>query len=130
MKFRLVARVFFERETERKKLPPELNNCPTECPNSPRYYDAKRFKFCEGCPHRLERENFKAECGQAVSDTLGQVKFDFEKTVSVFYQMRNLEEVAADKISVRTAAHLSVYRSEKNRAEAIKEAERKANQPK
>lgn len=122
MMFRLVARVFFEREEERRKLPAEISNCPTECPNAPKYYDPRRSKQCVDCPHRIEKENFKLQAEDTIFEIMGKRKFDFDKILNVFYQIRSLEDVANQKYSVKSGIFLGVYFQEKNRAEKLRES--------
>lgn len=123
MSLRIVARVFFERAENRATIPPELSNCPTECVNSARYFDINRRKPCDICPHKKERDAFKAQAIETVLEMTGK-HFDFDKTLSAFYQIRNMEETTSDKISVKSAVMRGVYFSEKNRSERIKDAER------
>lgn len=126
MIFRLLCRVYFDREESRRQLPPELNNCPVECVNSDRYYNPHRARYCDTCPHKLERDSFKEQVETVISEIIGdRARFDFEKTLSLFYQVRNLEDAPREKISVKMAAFLGAYLSEKRRHEAIKDAERK-----
>lgn len=128
MKFRLLARVYFEREADRKLIPPELNGlCPTECVNSVRYYNPQRSKYCSDCPHKIERDSFREHAEETVFETMGACGFNFDKTLSRFYSIRNLEDVSRDKVSAYSAAFLNVYFSEKRRFEAIKDAERKTS---
>lgn len=127
MIFRLVCRAYFDREEFRLKLPPELNNCPAECPESPRYFDAARRKFCESCPHKLERDNLKEVAEDSIFQTLGRLdeRHPFEKVLPVVYQVGGLQELSPNVMTVKTAEMVSVYQSEKHRAEAIKEADRR-----
>lgn len=122
MKLRLLCRVFFEREADRQTIPPEYNNCPTECGNSPRYYNPQRSKYCDGCPHKLERDSFKEQTEQTVLEIMGATAFDFAAVSALFYAVRNAEDKPREKISVKFAAYLNVYLSEKRRNEAIKDA--------
>lgn len=126
MMFRLLCRVWFEHEADRRQLPPELNNCPVECVNSDRYYNPHRARYCDTCPHKLERDSFKDHAEREIFEIIGnRARFDFEKTLSLFYQVRNLEDAPREKISVKMAAFLGAYLSEKRRHEAIKDAKPK-----
>ena len=128
MKFRLLARVYFEREADRKLIPPELNGlCPTECINSAKYYNPHRIKNCNDCPFKIERDSFKKQTEQTVAEIMGNVSFDFDKTLSRFYSVRNLEDAPREKVTAHSAVFLSVYFSEKRRSEAIKDADKKTS---
>lgn len=119
------------RKEARKAIEPEYNHCPVECLNSPRYYDAARAKYCDSCPHKLEKDAFREEVETTLQETVGgRVKFGFDDCLPVFYSLLNVSDAAVNNLSVKRAQMLGVYLSEKNRAEEIEERERQASQPK
>lgn len=116
--------MYFEREENRLKIPPELNNCPAECPNLPRYYDPNRRSFCEDCPHKIERDQLKAATEELVFDILARpdTRYGFEAMLRAFHQTAGLKDLPTDQMTVKTAEMVTVYQSEKSRQEAIREA--------
>jgi hypothetical protein len=118
--------VYFEREESRLKLPPELNNCPVECPNLPRYYDQNRRNFCDNCPHKLERDNLKAAAEDLIFAMLGtsDTRYGFEKMLSAFHQTAALKDLPREEMTVKTGEMVMVYQSEKSRADAIREVDK------
>lgn len=125
--FRLTCRTYFEREPERKQIPFELNNCPVECPHLPNYYDARRYKYCDECPHKIEKDKFRERVENLMFEFTNQAcPYKFDEVLPAFYSAKSITE--ADRldtsISVKTAELASIYRSEKNRADEIKDAEK------
>jgi hypothetical protein len=57
---------------------------------------------------------------------LGTDKFKFDRMLSAFYQVLNLEDLPKDKMSIKTASMLGIYNREKRRFDRIKELEREA----
>lgn len=118
--------MYFEREENRLKLPPELNNCPTECPNLPRYYDANRQTFCDECPHKIERNNLKAAAEELIFQMLDKTdeKYTVENVLTSVYHTRSLKELPREQMTVKTAEMVMIYQSEKIRADDTKEADK------
>lgn len=83
-----------------------------------------RTKNCEDCPFKIEREKLKEKYEDELFKAIGarSAKFRFEKMLGVMFFTANSEEMPKDKMSVKTAELLTVYLSEKTRAENIKEA--------
>jgi hypothetical protein len=90
----------------------------------------KRWKFCADCPQKQERDIFKTDTEQLVFDFLGKTDFQFERFERVLYQTINLSELSPERMTIKTAAMVGVYKAEERRWEKIRDAERKANTPK
>lgn len=131
MKFRFVCRVYFDTSKARQDVDPIFASCPTECVENrklgKKYFDAHRLKFCDECPNKKSKDNFKRQTTDLIFELFGEkdaAKFRFERFEQTLYQIINLQEMEADKISVKVNSLLSVYYQEKNRFERIEEIER------
>ena len=92
----------------------------------PRYYDPNRRGFCEDCPHKIEREQLKTAAAELIFEMLGfaDTRYGFEKMISIFHQTAALEHLPPERMTVKTAEMMMIYRSEKSRADAIREADK------
>lgn len=127
---RFIARVYFLRKSARKAIEPEFNNCPIECLNSAKYYDAARFKYCDSCPHKIEKDGFREEVEGELRAILGErLKYSFDDVLPVFYSLTGIADADLKSLSAKRAEMYSVYMSEKNRADEIEQRERDAQNP-
>ena len=112
--------MFYKRERI-GKLNPEFWECPTACKYDK--FDSERKKFCDDCDHRIIEERFEKFVNKKWKERLGDksVKFSLEKMTSFLYQVLSLEDLPADKMSVKTKIFIDAYNVEKNRYEQIKD---------
>lgn len=71
---------------------------------------------------KQKTESFKRSTEQIWKDVLGfrADYYRFDKVLNTLYEVRNLEDLPKEKMSVKTANFLSVYLSEKNLHSDIK----------
>jgi hypothetical protein len=99
-------------------------NCPVECPeNNAKPFDRYRSKFCDDCPNKRAKDNFKKRYYRQIGYRFGEneKRFRFETMLDSLYGLLNSEDLPPDKMSAKTSRRLSVYRAEKYRAEKLAE---------
>ncbi len=97
-----------------------LRHCPTECVNQATKIDIYRTKYCDHCPRTRQHRAFEQQTVERWAEWLGPEagEFDFETMVETLYGVMRLESLADDKLTVRGAAMLNIYRGEKERLNA------------
>ncbi len=114
------------------KIALQFSDCPTECtkngdlliPN----YDADRFAFCDVCPQKRAKEKFRALSESLIEQRFGNrsggKNYRFDDLLSLLHDVRNMQDVPKNELSVKSGILLSVFLQEKNKKERLDEIER------
>ncbi len=97
-----------------------VSGCPMDCPKSWKRFDPKRTELCKTCPRKRQLNYFKEETVERWEKWFGKresKEFDFDAMLRTFYNVVTLDKLPDDLISVKNAQLVSVYRTEKAKAD-------------
>lgn len=124
VRFRVVAAGFLAYSGDREDENPVFDDCPTHCDAE----DARRLTFCDSCPIKAARDEFREAATEELAKLPGD-KFGFDYLYRCVVDVINLGKLPPDAETMTTARLRSIIEGERSRIERIKRWNKK-NEPK